>query len=600
LKGLPDFQDWLAPSDPVVLGPFAGEGFHTVLPDGLALAERADGRPDLVLDLVRGQDAMVGPAAHGMLELRLAGSYRLEDALAAARARSETATVRRAAFSDGVLWLKPLDPGSDVAVELISAASLAGTGLEAARWVIELSAEGASLVKRALLEKVLTVQARAQLELEGIAPRVETKVRFDPRALREALAAMAGASGLVGRDGLLAELRAKPGSLPFEFLPELGTDVREALAQALVDLLVAEIAELAPADDHGEPQLAPLAVEQLAEGRVERDLRKPFVTRRPLVLDLDPITAVREYIDAHGADEVVHESAVPTLATGAQTIDLAANLPAGRVGVLSIGADVLALPSLPFRPQAILRSVEFVEPSDTASVQLVLGPTEQLAYRCTPTAVLIEGAGVRQLKGDAQPSESTFLRLDVDDFPAVFVHVGGSVGLLGQATVEGTLHRFSAQGPVAQAFKLTAAQPAVALALPRDAEGASLEIRAVPPNGGPPVVLGPLPAADLQLDLHSFSGYGPHRVHVECNFPDGVADLAVDLVPEARAEEPSALGLVHLTPEQPAADWSWFADSPFAPGYRFRLHPRPGEQPDPWSEAQSPSEPLLLTAGDAR
>jgi len=599
LKGLPDFQDWLVPGDPVVLGPFAGEGFHTVLPDGLALAERADGRPDLLLDLVRGQDAMLGSAAHGMLELRLAGSYRLEDALAAARARTETATVRRAAFSDGVLWLRAMDPGSDIAVELTSAASLAGTGLEAARWVIELTAEGASLVKRALVEKVLSVEARAQLELEGIAPRVETKVRFEPRALREALAAMAVAGGLVGRDGLLAELRAKPDALPFEFLPELGADMREALVQALVDLVVAEVAEIAPADDHGEPQLAPLAVEQLVDGRVERDLRKPFVTRRPLVLDLDPLTAVREYIAAQGADEIIHESAVPTLATGVQTIDLAANLPSGRVGVLSIGADVLAPPSLPFRPQAIVRSVEFEEPSDTASVQLVLGPTEQLAYRCTATAVLVEGAGTRQLKGDARPFDSTFLRLDVDDFPVVFVHVGGSIGLLGQATIEGTLHRSSAHGPVAQTFHLTAAQPAVALALPRDAKDAALEIRAVPPNGGLPVVVGPLPAADLELDLHSFSGYGPHRVHVECNFPNGVADLAVDLVPEARAEEPTALGLVHLTPEQPAADWTWFADTPFAPGYRFRLHPRPGEQPEPWSEAQSPSEPLLLTAGGA-
>jgi hypothetical protein len=538
------------------------------------------------------------PAPHGVLELRLAGSYRLKAALLAARARSESATVRRAAFSDGVLWLTPMDPGSNV--ELWSAASLSGTGLEGARWVIELSAEGTMLLKTVLLDEVLSMRARAQLELEGIAPRVETKVRFDPRALREALAAMAGASGLVGRDGLLAELRARPGALPFEFLPELGTDVREALAQALVDLLVAEIAEIAPADDHGEPQLAPLAVEQLAEGRVERDLRKPFVSRRPLVLDLDPITAVHDYIATHGADAFIHESAVPTLATGVHTIELAANLPSGRVGVLSVGAEVIAPPSLPFRPQAIVRSVEFVEPSDSASVQLVLGPTEQLAYRCTATAVLREGgAGVRQLKGDAQPSESTFLRLDVDDFPVVFVHVGASVGLMAQATIEGTLQRLSAQGPVGQPFQLTAAQPTVALALPRDAENASLEIRAVPPNGGPPVVLGPLPAADLELDLHSFSGYGPHRVHLECNFPDGVADLAVDLVPEARVEEPSALGLVHLTPEQPAADWSWFADSPFAPGYRFRLHPRPGEQPGPWSEAQSPSEPLLLSAGGA-
>jgi hypothetical protein len=234
---------------------------------------------------------------------------------------------------------------------------------------------------------------------------------------------------------------------------------------------------------------------------------------------------------------------------------------------------------------------------DTASVELVLGPTEQLSYRCTGTAALTEGATVRQLEGEARPATTTFLRLDAPDFPVVFVRVGASAGLLALATIEGTLNRLSPSGPVTQAFQLTAAQPAIALALPNDAGEASLEIRAVPPNGGAPVTLGPLPAADIELDLHSFSGYGPHRVQVEASFPNGVADLAVDLAPETRTKDANAVGFVHLTVQKPKADWTWFADSPFASGYRYRLHPKPGEQPEPWSDAQSSSTPLLLTAG---
>jgi hypothetical protein len=104
----------------------------------------------------------------------------------------------------------------------------------------------------------------------------------------------------------------------------------------------------------------------------------------------------------------------------------------------------------------------------------------------------------------------------------------------------------------------------------------------------------------IQLDVNSFAGYGPHTVTVGCHLAAGDAPLFIEFIPELQAANSQAIpGKVALTSEQPSANWGYVAISPFHPGYCFRVAAAPGNPPVSWSVPRSSDAPLTLDLNGA-
>ena len=77
----------------------------------------------------------------------------------------------------------------------------------------------------------------------------------------------------------------------------------------------------------------------------------------------------------------------------------------------------------------------------------------------------------------------------------------------------------------------------------------------------------------------------------------------VDLLPEGAEETPQTVTALALTPGAPEKEWGYVAASPFAAGYRYRIHAGSdsdaGAPAAPWSPVQSPFVPLELQGGPA-
>jgi hypothetical protein len=229
-------------------------------------------------------------------------------------------------------------------------------------------------------------------------------------------------------------------------------------------------------------------------------------------------------------------------------------------------------------------------------IHLRLSPAERLAYTFSTFVVLREGTGIERLEGRETPHQGNRLDLRPDDFPVSFVSIGASRGLLELAAVHGICRRRKGEAAVEQPFELAVDQPTIALAFPRGTEGPTLDIEARSRDGARALQLGPVPARNLQLGLHSFPEYGSHRVEITCVFDNDIQLFAIDLLPEDRPETSEEMTVLHFTPAQLKREWTWWAQSPFRAGYRYRTHRSPDESPAAWSEMRSPFESLEIHA----
>lgn len=186
------------------------------------------------------------------------------------------------------------------------------------------------------------------------------------------------------------------------------------------------------------------------------------------------------------------------------------------------------------------------------------------------------------------PADPSSLALDAADFPAAFAHVVvedrlWSVGDLGiSVSWEGGGYDSGYDSGFDPGSRTTT------LLAPRSALDARMTVNLTERDGSGSVQAA-LPFRTTSLDLPSFAGYGQHVQTATATFADVAASsIIVEVVDQAQSTTSS---FVCLSPAAPTASFSWFAASPFEPGYRYR---RGGESR--WSEPMDPSAPLRLAA----
>jgi len=590
---MPDFQAPIQEKGVVVLMPYAASGAYTLLPQALDIARRQDGAGDFHLGIVRPENPMLPPSPYGMLDFRLQAVFAMQDGLAIVRAKQPGAMLEQAVFRGGFVQISPMGELKE-ASQLCAPVRINFQGLGLARFFSRLDLESALLVKGMLTADSVPLRATAHLELWGVAPRLPLQVRFDPAQFLRFLLIKAGQGGGISRAELAAALAVTSGDLPWRVEGKMDGVDPTLFGDCMADHVRARFASfgLAPQTGGG-PILVLPAAEQFGSGTFLWDLAEPAATARTVTLTFDPLASARALVAAHGIEAVVSTDTVRRLQTGFVSLSVAANLPAQRQGILSLGVTVKVPPKLPFRPQQINRTVELQGPSDSGFMLLQLAPAEKLAYSYKTFVILQDSAGTHRLEGEDTAHEGDKLDLDTDDFPLTFIPVEASDRLLAAGALTCT-QRYDA---VQNTFSLTPSQPRLTLAVPRGSS-ATLEFEVRSADRAHVLKLGPMPARPIHLDLSSFREYGPQTLDIRCTFDAGARLLAVDLLPESSPESPENISVVALTPESPQRQWKWFAPSPFAPGYHYRIH-KADASANPWSNVRSPFEPLLLEAAAA-
>ena len=596
LHGLPDFADSPVPG---VFGPFEGSGPYRAVPERLVVANRSDGSPDFILQVYRPEDPGSPPAPYGLLELGLRPSVPIDAALAELRALRPRAELAPLQLGGGFARLHPAHEIDGGTPDLVEPRPLSWNGLETAHWSLRLSLADATLMKDELMAGLVALVGSADLEIEGVAPRVDATVRLDPGRFFPLLAALGDERARTTRAQLVAffatggpgDPNASPSPIGLEVLGTAGEP--RQFAEVMADWTRARHATALPG--HGDEPGGSLHL-ALADvpgtGVMEWDLRSPIATFRPLTLSFSPLDAAFAAIAAGRSDEIIPPPVVvPRLALGAVEIAVRANLPRSRPAVLDIGVTVTAPPRPPIRPQAVVAAWSASDGSDHGVIRLKLAPSEPLRYRYQTFVVLDDTA--EPLAGISTESDRPRIDLGPDDFAVRFVTIGAEAALLELAALRARVRWTEDALERERTVVLDAAHPEVAVALPAAAGDPRVEIDAEPTPPGRALHLGPLPLARLQVGLHSFADYGPQALEIEGLFPDDPAAgpvLVLDLAAEQAADE--AATTVALTRTSPRRTWTYLATSPFRSGYRFRR--RIGGEPTSWSAPRLPREPLVV------
>ena len=331
---------------------------------------------------------------------------------------------------------------------------------------------------------------------------------------------------------------------------------------------------------------------------LNRDLREPLLTTRPLTLALDPLAAARAAAAGAGAEALVRETIVSRFDAGVRTLRILANVPAARAGAVRLGARVAKAPAPPDRVQAVAADVVIAEPSDAGTATVRLAPEEPEVVDVEPFAIVRIARKVRRLTGTTRQEYGPIAVLGADDFPVQFVRLGADPAVLALADVAGSCS-FRWNGDAAEVpVALSTAHPACCVMLPAGAEQAQLALELRSADGHGTVALDRRPATDGVISLASVPEFGPQQLRATCRFVDGSALYAIDVLAEGAPDDRPPQVLT-FTPSRPERTISWFAASPFLSGLRYRPHPAPGAAPAPWSEPHPRSVRLELVAGVA-
>ncbi len=569
-----DFQSPRRVGDVVAYRRFERAAGWLVPPQTMTIAMRADGAPDFQIDLVRARDASLD--GYGAIDLRVAPALDLDGAR---RALGDD-DVQMVRVSGGWLRLLVREPGKTGATTVVPPLEFAPNGLGLVRLAAMLTADAASLLKRALLEGLLLVEAWAELRVEGASPRIAAAVEIDGGALRNALPPDASSTP-IRRSDVIAALM-KPGVVSGA---PAAADALE-LAAAVADRLRVLSATLVPSPALDVTEWWRLSID-VGQTRLRWDLRDETTAMRVVPLRFDPVALVRQATAGGGLDRLVVMREVIDLRTGDVPVLVTASLPDTRSPALSCGVDLDAPARLPDRPAAIRETVELEPPLDRRDVVLRLSAHEPLEYGVETFVIVQTSTGVHEWRSTRAVRTGRDVRLTPDDFAVRFLPVLPSPQLLAAgavsvtATWEGDSQRIAIADPAGDTLVVPRAASTVACTC-NIAKGGREVIAEVPVGTGP-----------IALDIPLFRESGSHAVEITISFADGPSLVALELKPES-ADDRDAI-VMAFTPASATKHWTWLASSIFTPGFRYRVFVA-GVAPGAWSEPQSPFDALHLDA----
>ena len=592
LRGLPDFHQPLeSPEGVRIFYPYEGGNF-IVVPDGLDISTRSNGRIDFTLEQVR-----KGQSAYGVLDFKVHPSFRMNHALTFLRTKHADASLNRALFRGGFMRFVAAGVDVELPQDLTTPVHMGWHDIGSGRLTIRLSSKTATKLRDALIGEMLLVTAVGEMLILGVASRTRVRVRFNPARLLKELLAISDQDRRISIDKLSGFFRRDQTALPLEITGDIDGQRLDNFVDAVTDRVrhlfgKATAAPVEPVTPH----LRLVDPDSVGSGILEWNLLDPVIVERTFTLKLDPLNDARAMIRSHGMGSILRQTTVPPIPLGVYTVEMQVNLPAERPGVLAMGINLHVPPCAPQRPQPVAATVQFKSPDTSAIATLRLAPLEKLSYTYTTFVILQQGNSIKSLEGQPRLSESDFLSLNQDDFPVNFISVEADQSLLDVATIFGVCIWFDGVARREQKFEIDSARPVVMPAIPKGISGAVVEITAVERNGNGVLKLGPFSAASLQLGLFSFPQWGPHKIEIECVFSNTAETCVIELAPAERQGASNEITLLSLSLDEPRKEWSWFAESPFYPGFCYRPRRNRRESAAPWIDVPIPSDSLKINS----
>lgn len=583
LADTPDFAQPLSENGLDLFYPYQSGAF-TLAPEGLGIATSESGKPAFSLELVQGAQS------YGVLDMTLVAGFRMEDALKLVRLKRPGAAVQRAQFTGGLFrWVPRLE--SDMPPGFLDPKPIGWNGFGAHRFILKLSKDAAVLVRDALNNAAFILDATVDVEMEGVAPRVPVRVKFSSS---EFLRELRREGLLLSQEDVIRRFTNDLAGMPIKVDGTLDPASHGLFAEALTDRVRARLGRFAaaPSDDPA-PHFSIPAEGEFPPTEFNWDLSEPMVVRRGFTLRMSPLEIARDFIKHNGAASVWRSTLVPPLPTGQHSITLLFNLAQGRaVNVPAAGATLKAPPMPPHRFQAATAAAEVRPPAFATSARLRLSPVEKLAYQCTTWAAVAHTSGV--LKYEAAPFQSTedLLNLGPDELPVRIIPVAADESLLNLATIEGTITCANDQQTLTVTFRLDDQTPAGFVAIPRRASDCQVSITAREKAGSGVLTLPLSDGEAVQLGLYSFREYGPQTTTITLPVPVGQPSVVLEVLPDGEPE--SERQLVVFTSRDQTKPCSWFAKSPFHPGFRYRKRTTSSAPSAAWSEVRLPFEPLVF------
>jgi hypothetical protein len=567
LIALPDLHSPLAGVPGVAYRGFGRDGLVVAVPDRLTLEAEPDGRPRLLLTLLRGG----GNAAStgGRLELGLSIASDLAGIGRALAAQGTPALLAGAELEEGVLTINavlgPLAPPQILPPDLLTRARL----------VVEFGAEAAVIAARLIEDATLPVEATLRLVFRAVAPRLPLAVTYNPRAVAKRLAARLGDAAVVTMADLESALDALLAGPEMVVEGDLQA-IELALRARTVALRMRDRFTTRAASDPGKLQL--ISAPSVPSGRERIDFAEPAAVVVEQAISLDPLAAARSM--RHGAlDDLVRRIEIPPMPTDRQRIALSANLPEPIAGLQALRADFRAAELLPFRPLAVSVSVALEAPERSAAAEVRLAPGERLGGEVRLRAVIARHGEVVEIAGPWRPMQRAEALLGPTDFGVPLVVLRVSPALTALAVVEAI-----AGGTVVA--RLDRATPMTAIPLTDQ----GLRILARPLAGGREIEVELGGKRRLDLDLATLPGFGAHHARL-------VTADAQPFIVEWRAEGDTGQAplSVRMGAERAVAEIGWIAASPFRPGMIWRAVW--DGTPGPWSAPVLPEDGLVIEIG---
>lgn len=564
------------------------------LPPTRLVAQAQDEAPPLRLDVFQQDRGQAGLERYSILSLAFAAEFGLDAARQAAFDAARTMALSPLPTEGGWLRLNAVQaldlPASLNDLLPLDAASLSAMGL-----ALRLDSAATDLFLAALQRGLLAVGAQAWLRVRGVADRLPLTMQFDPAALLAAIRTLANGAGTIDHALLRARLIEAPQTLGLGLAASSGDLLRQPLADAVLDRIVARYATALPSAADA-PTGVRLVFDEAAmrSGTVQWNLAEPILTPRLFAIEADPLGPLRSLPAADWEATVVRRHDVRALASGWRSVTVRPNLPQRRIGVVSTQVELQLPAKPPARMFTIKASTPLAASDRPITVDLRLTPKEALAYQWQTTAIVLNEGRAESIKGPLRKSEREHLLVEAGDFGLRFIAVEAEPAFLAQADVEVECSGQRKGRAWSVRGVLDDVSPDLAFAVPVDVEQPQLRASARSRQDGRVRAMAPVPADDLRLDAFSFEGSGSRELELVCEFDDDAAQRLIEIAPEDATEQPARRRLVKFTRAAPRAHWTWLSLSPFRSGFRWRWTAQ-----DPWSEVLQPDTPLRLRSSEA-
>ncbi len=597
LKGLPDFSQIIEGEDFIAFAPYQDGTAITVIPKGMKVAQSMNGQLAFQLESVRPSNPFSPVEAHGFLFMGLAIEEISEPMLTQVRAKWSNKAIQQPHFYQGFIRLMANAEGffeETIKKEFAKITNLDGLPVSRIRFAKQLSDQAITTIKNALQEEFLLVDAYAELSLQGLAPRLSTTIEFDPATLLEHLQKLANEDGLITISKLINYLAENLSSVPVKFITKDHSIQPKELAITFTDWISSKFGTFVPAPlSLLEPHIR---LQEPGErgGTFQWDFSDPLVTTRSFSFQFDAFDLARKLVATKGIDRVFKETTIRPINTGFFRLVITHLFKTLPENVRKIGIKIHVPKNPGFRYRAINETVYLDSAEDISTIELKFSPKEEKIYTYQPFVVLKSSTGVREIKGDIITATAPVIHLGFNDFPISLIPIEVTPTILANATIEGSWQWYENNKKLTTDFELTTEQPNQVIGLPKtEFATSSGHFKAMAKSFNKEIELAVPATNSFKLSRLSFPEYGSHTIDIQCNFEENEPFYILELLPEDKTATAENITTFSFTPTQPQRSWTWFANSIFQPGFRYRVHKGSIQEALAWSEIQSPFKGIL-------